>query len=118
MFFNYLINNCIYSSKYSLLIAWCTLWCDGVTIIYSRKPNLSIILVWYQNCINKCIGANIANIEAGIPKNAAGIIRTAENLNISMRNTFRRIGKEMKDQLLEGDEIDDTLVVDLIVSRI
>jgi hypothetical protein len=35
--------------------------------------------VWYQNCINKWRGPNIAKIEAGIPNKAAGIIKTAEN---------------------------------------
>src|SRR3954468_4112198 len=50
----------MFMSRYLGLLAWCTLWCEGVTIKYSSQPILFTNSVWTkmpQICVAEYMNA-------------------------------------------------------------
>ena len=85
-------------SMYSLLIAWCTRWCEGVTMICSRKPILPINWVWYQYCKNRWSGATMAITYLGTPSSAAGMSKKVKKFikfEIDWRNAQERLNSSL-----------------------
>lgn len=82
--------------------------------LLNKEPSIEVV----EEGPNEQILDIQADFERHGSHDAAHPMPKQEKFEKLRRNIFRKIGKQIKDELLEGKEITETLVVDLLVSKI